>query len=90
MLIIGFKGIGKTAIASKYSDKIIEIDPSTFRQDSNWPINYIENIKVYGKKALCSIYHCILSYTSIRNILYLFHYSSSGQQLPNSEYGLKS
>lgn len=45
MLIIGFKGIGKTAIASKYSDKIIEIDPSTFRQDSNWPVNYIENIK---------------------------------------------
>ena len=45
MLIIGFRGIGKTAIASKYSDKIIEIDPSTFRQDSNWPINYIENIK---------------------------------------------
>ena len=45
MLIIGFKGIGKTTIASKYSDKIIEIDPSTFRQDSNWPVNYIENIK---------------------------------------------
>lgn len=45
MLIIGFRGIGKTVIASKYSDKIIEIDPSTFRQDSNWPINYIENIK---------------------------------------------
>ena len=45
MLIIGFKGIGKTTIASKYSDKIIEIDPSTFRQDSNWPINYIESIK---------------------------------------------
>ena len=45
MLIIGFRGIGKTTIASKYSDKIIEIDPSTFRQDSNWPVNYIENIK---------------------------------------------
>ena len=45
MLIIGFRGIGKTTIASKYSDKIIEIDPNTFRQDSNWPINYIENIK---------------------------------------------
>ena len=45
MLIIGFRGIGKTTIASKYSDKIIEIDPSTFRQDSNWPINYIESIK---------------------------------------------
>ena len=45
MLIVGFKGIGKTAIASKYSDKIIEIDPNIFRQDSNWPINYIESIK---------------------------------------------
>lgn len=45
MLIIGFRGIGKTTIASKYSDKIIEIDPNTFRQDSNWPINYIESIK---------------------------------------------
>lgn len=46
MLLIGYKQIGKTYLAEKYKDKVVELNPDTFLQDKlNWPINYIEAIK---------------------------------------------
>lgn len=45
MLIIGFDKIGKTTLASKYSDKIQEVDFKEYKEKQEWPINYIEAIK---------------------------------------------
>lgn len=46
MLIIGYRGIGKTFLADKYNDKVIEIIPDEYREDnSEWLITFIEIIK---------------------------------------------
>ena len=45
MLIVGFDKIGKTTLASKYSDKVIEVDFDNYKEQAEWPINYIEAIK---------------------------------------------
>lgn len=45
MLIVGFDKIGKTTLASKYSDKIQEVDFKEYKDKQEWPINYIEAIK---------------------------------------------
>lgn len=45
MLIVGFDKIGKTTLASKYSDKIQEVDFKDYKEKQEWPINYIEAIK---------------------------------------------
>lgn len=45
MLIVGFDKIGKTTLASKYSDKIREVDFKEYKDKQEWPINYIEAIK---------------------------------------------
>lgn len=45
MLIVGFDKIGKTYLTSKYSDKINEVDFIEYKNNDQWPINYIEAIK---------------------------------------------
>lgn len=45
MLIVGFDKIGKTYLTSKYSDKINEVDFIEYKENNEWPINYIEAIK---------------------------------------------
>lgn len=45
MLIVGFDKIGKSYLTSKYSDKINEVDFKEYKEDNQWPINYIEAIK---------------------------------------------
>lgn len=45
MLIVGFDKIGKTKLASKYKDKVKEINYTEYKENKDWPINYIEAIK---------------------------------------------